>query len=111
MGRKQRKSTLFAKDHKCPVSAAVKRPTVCSAGGREGEPDLSDVSGGRVERTRGGVPEQLGTSGREASLSHPQRDEGARPHGAGRKCLCQLHPQAADLASIRQQAWTSFGTS
>ena len=64
-----------------------------------------------MERTRGGVPEQLGTSSRETSLSHHQRDEGARPHGAGRRCLWQLHPQAADLASIRQQAWTSSGTS
>lgn len=39
------KSTLFAKDRRCPVSAAVKRPTMSSAGGREEELDLSDVAG------------------------------------------------------------------
>lgn len=64
-----------------------------------------------MERTRGEVPEQLGTSGRETSPSHHQRDEGARPHGAGRRCLWQLHPQAADHASICQQAWTRSTTS
>lgn len=39
------KSALFDKDHKCPVSAPVERPAMSNAGGREEEPDLSDVAG------------------------------------------------------------------
>ena len=49
------KSTLFTKDHKCPISATMKRPTISSAGGHGQEPDLSDVAGEGEGGTWGGA--------------------------------------------------------